>query len=209
MDGSTSRQTSSPSVQAMTPSHGHIRTRSGATLLICAALTTLALTGCANTTTVAPPTATPDREATPMFASDEDALAAAETAYRNYIDVSDQIARDGGLNVERLQPFVSVELYQQQVQEYADVASKGLRAVGSSMFDSFTLESYSREHDKIRVYVCMRVANIRVLDSANNDATPPDRNDDLPLQVAFGRSVESEPELSVTRSEVWSGKNFC
>lgn len=144
-----------------------------------------------------------------MFASDEEALVAAEAAYRNYIDVSDQIARDGGVNVERLEPFISADLYHQQIQEYADVASKGLRASGASMFDSFKLESYDPARDEIRAYVCIRVANIRVMDSADNDVTPPDRNNDLPLQIVFARGLESEQSLSISQSEVWPGTNFC
>lgn len=144
-----------------------------------------------------------------MFASDEEALAAAEAAYRNYIDVSDQIARDGGLNVERLQPFVSVELYQQQVQEYADVVSKGLRAMGSSMFDSFTLESYDATKGEIRAYACLRTGDIQVLDSSSLDVTPINRNNNLPLQLVFTVSTDLDSRVSISRSDVWSGTNFC
>ncbi|MBK5238990.1 MAG: hypothetical protein JJE28_07770 [Actinomycetales bacterium] len=193
----------------MTPPQGTVFARSRTAHLSFVALTALVLAGCSINAEPAPPQATPVIAATPMFASDEEALVAAEAAYRNYIDVSDQIARDGGVNVERLEPFISADLYHQQIQEYADVASKGLRASGASMFDSFKLESYDPARDEIRAYVCIRVANIRVMDSAGNDVTPPDRNNDLPLQIVFARGLESEQSLSISQSEVWPGTNFC
>ena len=137
-----------------------------------------------------------------MFASDEEALAAAELAYRNYIAVSDQIANDGGAGAERLEPFVSEELYRQQAQEYADVLSQGLRATGASTFDTFNLESYDTESGVIRAYVCIRVSNIRVVDMAGLDVTPSTRNNDLPLQIAFLSGALAGEPIRITQSEV-------
>lgn len=144
-----------------------------------------------------------------MFASDEEALAAAEAAYRNYIAVSDQIAIDGGAGAERLEPFVSDELYRQQAQEYGDVLSQGLRATGASTFDSFHLESYDPQSGVIRAYVCLRTSGITVLDSNSFDVTPVGRNNNLPLQIVFFATGNLTGQVRVSSSDVWSGTNFC
>jgi hypothetical protein len=201
-----------PNVQAMTLSETHNPRRTRLAVVGFAALTVLFLAGCSNAvehgTSASSREAIP-AEATPMFASDKEAAAAAERAYRNYIDVSDQIARDGGANSERLEPFVSGELYAQQTHEYDDVESKGLRATGASTFDSFKLESYDNRAEIIRAYVCIRVSNIRVLDTEGNDVTPVERSDALPLQLEFVQTLNSQQELLIFKSEVWPGLNFC
>jgi hypothetical protein len=197
----------------MTPAQNFTSWRSRIGILAVTSITVLALAGCSSTeASGAPPSeisSIPNPEPTPMFASDDEALAAAELAYRNYIAVSDEIARDGGAGVERLRPFVSSELFRQQEQEYGDVLAKGLRAKGSSSFDSFRLESYDTRAEIIRVYVCIRVSNIRVVNEDGLDVTPADRSNDLPLQVVFVDDSVSETFLLISQSEVWTGTNFC
>jgi hypothetical protein len=197
----------------MTPAQNLPSWRSRIGILAVTSITVLALAGCSGTEASGAPTSeissTPNAEPTPMFASDDEALAAAELAYRNYIAVSDEIARDGGAGVERLRPFVSSKLFRQQEQEYGDVLAKGLRAKGSSSFDSFRLESYDTRAEIIRVYVCIRVSNIRVVNEDGLDVTPADRSNDLPLQVVFVDDSVSETFLLISQSEVWTGTNFC
>ena len=128
----------------------------------------LALAGCSTQEPAAQPTSS--TEVKPLFASDEEALAAAEAAYTNYLQVSDQIARDGGANPERLKGLVSTELYEEQLTGYRDVESKGLRAIGGSYFDEFKLQENSS--DFISTYVCLRLAQIQVIDSTGATVTP-------------------------------------
>ena len=144
-----------------------------------------------------------------MFASDEEALAAAEAAYANYISVSDQIARDGGAGAERLQPFVSDDLYEQQRQDYEGVLAKALRTTGASTFDSFRFESYDALSGDVRAYVCLRTGGIMVLNLASENVTPVGRNNDLPLQIVFRPGANQETAIVVAGSDVWSGTNFC
>ncbi len=209
MDSSPLNCRPSPSVRGMTRYVVHPPGRSRIFLVSFAVLATMGLTGCSTFAEPAPAQEALVVEATPMFASDAEASAAAEAAYRNYIDVSDQIARDGGANPERLEALVSQDLYSQQLEEYGDVLAKGLRATGASTFDSFKLESYDPYSGEIRVYVCIRVSSIRVVSKAGADVTPVERPDDLPLQVTFVRESDTGAHLSISASDVWSGKNFC
>ena len=67
----------------------------------------LVLTGCTapppHTVAVSSPTATP------VFASDEEALAAAVEAYEKYLAVSDQIAQEGGAGADSFADVVTDE----------------------------------------------------------------------------------------------------
>ena len=140
----------------------------------------------------------------PLFATDEEALAAAQTAYANYLEVSDQIARDGGANPERLKGLVADGLYNEQLSGYKDVQSKGLRASGSSLFDHLSIQQNS--DGLIQTYVCLRLSSIKVLDGAGADVTPSGRNDNLPLNLGWTTKAGA---LVLETSEVWTGQNFC
>ncbi|MDH6422318.1 hypothetical protein [Aurantimicrobium minutum] len=163
----------------------------------------VALAACSTQATPKPQTTQAATEK-PLFATDEEALAAAQAAYANYLEVSDQIARDGGANPERLKGLISAGLYKSQLDTYSTAASNGLKAVGSSTFNHFELQN--RNSNTLTNYVCLDVSNIRVVDSANTDRTPVDRPNILPLELTWS---EDSGVLILQTSDVWSGTNFC
>jgi len=60
---------------------------------------------------------------------------------------------------------------------------------------------------EIVTYVCIDVSQVRVMDEAGTDVTPPDRQPVVPLEVEF--VGDSSDSLLISRSEVWSGSSFC
>lgn len=171
--------------------------------LIAIPLIAIALAGCAAQQPT-PQQNSVAEEQKPLFSSDEEALAAAQAAYATYLEVSDQIARDGGANPERLNGLVSSSMLESQFQTYSSVLKSGLKAVGNSTFDHFALQKW--DSNSISNYVCLNVEQIRVVDSSNNDQTPSDRPDLLPLSLSW--SV-SNGFLILESSDVWTGENFC
>ena len=171
--------------------------------LIAIPLIAFALAGC-SAQQPAPKETTAAADQKPLFASDEEALAAAQAAYANYLDVSDQIARDGGANPERLKGLVSDSLYSEQVSGYKDVNAKGLKASGASTFDNFRIQDIT--DSSITNYVCLRLSGIHVIDSSGSDVTPSGRDDNLPLQMEW---KQVSGKLVLEKSEVWTGQNFC
>jgi hypothetical protein len=145
-----------------------------------------------------------------MFSSDDEALAAAEAAYGNYVAISDQIARDGGANPERLENFVTAGLLEKGQSDFDFYRDGRLRATGSTGFDSFRAQTIQRDPDQtaIEAYVCLRLANLRIVDANESDVTPVDRENNLPLVV---RLLATGPgaKFVVSAGEVWTGKNFC
>lgn len=162
----------------------------------------LALAGCSTQEPAAQPTTS--TELMPLFASDEEALAAAEAAYTNYLQVSDQIARDGGANPERLKGLVSQGLLESQFDTYREVTAKKVKALGASTFFNFKLQQTSANN--VSNYVCLDVSGIRVVDSSGVDVTPIDRPNLLPLSLNW--NVKGS-QLILDSSEVWTGENFC
>src|SRR5215213_7696215 len=96
----------------------------------------LVLAGC----TGAPlPTSTPsptETAAQPIFASDEEALAAAEQAYQSFESVSLQIATVGGDGAERIESTATQRYLPQLLDEFDQYRELGLRVKGESSIDS-------------------------------------------------------------------------
>lgn len=162
----------------------------------------LALAGCSAQEPATQPTTS--TEVKPLFSSDEEALAAAEAAYANYLQVSDQIARDGGANPERLTSILSQSQYQIEKASFDGYVSKQIHSSGEMRFDSIHLSNSGE--DGVSVYLCLDSSQSRVLDSSNIDVTPSERVDRWPLLVSF-QNVDGK--LIISGSETWTGKNFC
>ena len=176
--------------------------------LVLAGTTLLALVGCVPDDDPVIPDPLPS--STPIFASDEEALAAAEEAYGAYLAVSDQISMEAGAHSERIAPFVTDAYFDELDAEFTKFTESGVHTDGATTFDGVELQQYVDDtagSATISVYLCLDVANVRVLDSSGADVTPAVRQSRLALEVRFEASVD-KPVL-VDGSEVWSGADFC
>ena len=151
----------------------------------------------------------PSPTASPIFASDEEALAAAEAAYGAYVVVSDTISSQGGAGADALMDLVSANYYAQIEKEYAEFALTGGRTSGFTSFDSMTLQQRNSDDgvEVIVTYACLDVSGVRVLDASGIDVTPQGRLTRLPLEITFEASDSTD--LIVAGSEVWDGADYC
>ncbi len=158
----------------------------------------LALAACVPDSPPAPaPTVTPS---TPAFASDEEALAAAEEVYRQYLAVSDLIGQEGGANPERLAPFVTEE---QLAREFKSSAyDNGAHLVGSTFFSGLTLQQYDPASGELRAYTCVDVSQTDIVDPSGNSTLSADR----PLKVALELLFQN---LLLANQEPWSDSDIC
>lgn len=164
---------------------------------------TLLLVGCVpSEPTVTPP---PEPTATLVFASDEDALAAATEAYAKYLEVSDAIFANGGVGTEALSDVLAGKQLEVEKDGFAKVKQEGWHSVGSTRFDQMTLQQYDRSSrgDAIVVaYVCEDISGTDVLDSSGNSV----RADDLPERSLYEVTFDLEPEskrLLVSDKSLW------
>jgi hypothetical protein len=136
--------------------------------------------------------------------TEQEALDAAQQAYGEYLAMSDLIAQEGGLNSERLKPFVTDEQYTNETEGLSNYSSSNLHLAGSTSFDSVHIANPDPQN--FSVYLCIDNTNARIVDSRDLDVTPLGRVERWPLVVSF--SFQSESHL-VSGSETWTGSNFC
>ena len=172
------------------------------------AVALVALSGCAPE----PPPIVPEPTSTtpPLFASDEEALAAAEEAYREYLRVSDAIATDGGRDVERLEGLVTEELLGEEIENYAVYLDRGISVSGVTIFDVYELQQLVDNGDGsglITLYACTDISQTKVLNAEGEDVTP-NRKLILPVEIEIIVS-DTKPKMLVQSTSQWSGENFC
>lgn len=154
----------------------------------------------------------PDPEVTPVFASDEEALAAATEAYARYLEVSDQIAADGGADPERIQPFVSTDRYQIEAQLYQQLTGSGNRQEGSSSFDNAELQQFSQDSSGVPFvifYVCLDLSATNLVDSIGTNITPPEVTLRSPFEITMTGTNDGGRNLVLEGMERWPRSEFC
>ena len=177
---------------------------------VVAIATVALLSGCVPQEPVITPE--PEPSSTPVFASDEEALAAATDAYAKYLEVSDQITADGGANPERIARYVTSTQLPKEVSAFQELIDADVKTQGESKFDVVKLQQYSDNLDgtaSIVVYLCVDVSAVRVVDSSGIDVTRGDRIDRFPLEVGFAIEIATPKVPLISRSAPWTGTNFC
>lgn len=168
------------------------------------ALVVLLLSGCLpQQSTVMP---TPEPSSTPVFSSDEEALAAATAAYAAYLALSDQIFVDGGASPERLSAVAAGEFLAASVAGFKETQIKGWRSTGGSTFDSVVLQRYDSSFEgesAVTIYLCEDVSAVDVLDAAGMSVVSMDRPPRTLLAATFDLQNRT---LLISSREPWGDK---
>lgn len=178
---------------------------SGAALVVA-----LVLVGCVPTTT--PASTAPKPSATPVFATEAEALAAATKAYAAYVRVSDEILADGGKNPERIEQVASGEALDGALAGYTDFRQQGLHSVGESKIDHVSLQKFAPESvsgkELVSIYACLDVEGVDVRDQSGTSVVSPQRPSRQPFQVSADWR-ESKQQLVVTSRDPWLDGGIC
>ncbi|MCC6270222.1 MAG: hypothetical protein IT190_02980 [Microbacteriaceae bacterium] len=171
---------------------------------------TLLLAGC----TPSEPTVTPAPEPTtaPIFASDEEALAAATEAYAKYLEVSDAIAIDAGKDPDRIAPFVSPERFQAELEAFKELSASGNHQEGKSSFDGAILQQVADEGHGIATitfYVCLDQSAAKFIDSNGADITPTNMERRSAFEVIMSNQSSGERTIILEGMERWPGPGIC
>lgn len=167
-------------------------------------LAALAASGCAPDPT-APHTPAPT--STPLFASDEEALAAAEEAYAAYVTLTDEILASGGMGVERLDSVATGRQLETDTAELEELASLGYRAIGSTAISDFTLQAYDRQSNMgqsvVTAYVCEDVSDVDIVDPSGESVVEPDRPNRVKYALTFDSTDTKSSILLLSSREPW------
>ena len=179
--------------------------------LVVAVLAVAALAGCAPEAPVVIPE--PDPTSTPIFESDEEALAAAEVAYGEYLRVVDEILGESGKNPDRIDAVAGTELAQLEKEGFAAALDSGQRGVGDSKFDSMELQQFDPSAEEgdiaVSVYACLDLSDRDVLDATGKSVVPPDRQNRVPMELGFAPDPTSSAKLLLYVADIWTGDDFC
>lgn len=192
------------------PRHDRSVTRRIGAAVTVAGVMALALSGCV---AVPAPTPTPTASASaePIFASDEEALAAAEAAYGRYLEVVDQLTHDGGADQNRVNDVATSAYSHELLKSLERLRKSGNHTVGTTTYDGMRLVERTEAGGvaTVSTYVCLDVTDVRVIDAAGNDVTPAERAPRSPIQAHFESSPGDSTVLLPSGSESWPGEEFC
>jgi len=170
----------------------------------------LLLPGCTGDAPLVLPS--PESSTAPVFASDEEALAAAEAAYGEYLRLLDEIFSDGGVGGDRLNAVAAAELVERQAVGFEEAMAAGETSFGTTTFDSMELQQYDSGapggDSIVTVYVCQDVSQVDVRDKQGNSVVADGRATRIPFEVAFDLS-STQSKLIVGSTEIWTGADFC
>ncbi len=170
-----------------------------------AVLGMLALSGCGGGTPL--PTLPPTPSSTPVFASEEEALAAAEEAYAAYqaaVDLALMTLNGSGLDKVATDPAL-----QNALESVANLTASGSRQVGTTTVSSVNPTDLSPLFEAgvrgdAQIYACLDLSAVGI--QAADGTVSQSNIASFPMLVTL--RLEDEV-LLVAEEEVWGGENFC
>lgn len=191
------------------------RPRAALAALACALL--LGTTACSSAdaddaaASPAPPSAASAAADEPIFASDEEALAAAVEAYEAYADASARVANAGGEGSESISSLVGAELDALVQEEFAALRESGLRSRGENVLYNPRLDANEMKNGvaQVTVLYCRDVSGTQLVRDDGSDATPAVRDLIQAVKVHLVSSEAEPTDLIVSRVDRWEDEEGC
>lgn len=154
-----------------------------------------ALSGCA-------PAPEPTPTASPVFASEEEAFAAAEEVYREYNEAGN--ARIAGESSPDPQDFLIGEALEADIDGLRLFDEQGIHLSGTASVGE--VAGISVTTATVLASVCIIATDVRVIDSAGADVTPAERPESSLLHVIF---TEVDGDLFISKSDLVEDVRGC
>ncbi|HEY9365478.1 MAG TPA: hypothetical protein VIP55_02480 [Agromyces sp.] len=188
------------------------RTRplAGAALAAAGALALL-LSGCAGDAPAPSPSPSADA-AEPIFASDEEALAAAVEAYEAFVAVSDQLSANPDGDPSIIESVVTSRYAPEFIGSLAEFHESGLSTTGEITRNGFELAQASETSDQladVQIYVCVDYTGSDIVNSAGEVVTPEDRPATHRSIVRLLGDEARSTQLLVDSTELWDSSEGC
>ncbi|MGW9183903.1 hypothetical protein [Agromyces sp. NPDC055661] len=182
--------------------------RRGAVAAAAATGLALVLAGCVGAP-AATPTPSPADTSAPIFASDEEALAAAEATYGRFIENTTAVTNGGGAAPESLDSVASGDALDEEQAAAQRFREQGLRTTGAVGFRVTNLQSIAEDPYGVEItfYVCDDLRQVDLLNGAGESMVVEGRVVDVPYTVVV--SGEDADSLRVSEKELWTRDNFC
>lgn len=169
----------------------------------------LALSGCGGGDPL--PTLPPTPSSTPVFASEEEALAAAEEAYAAYLDLWSIVASEGGQRPERLEALATGAFLDSELEGIQTFVDNGWHAVGASLLRSAELQYVDLDSiegsEVVGAYLCVDLSGLDVVDASGFSVVSPSRPDIQAFEVRF--DLLEAGSLVPSESAPWDLAEVC
>jgi len=141
----------------------------------------------------------------PVFESEEEALAAAEVAYRAYSEMSELVLSEGGKGPARLAAVATGLFLDVSIQGAESFEEHRYRQVGATSFDSPILQVYdpSSALGIVTIYVCDDASGVDVVDASGASVVAAGRQNRTLFQATF--DLVNSDHLLISGREVWNG----
>ncbi|MCU1570933.1 MAG: hypothetical protein JWR33_1674, partial [Naasia sp.] len=125
--------------------------------MLSVALIATALSGCASSPTPPTPAPSPSPTASPLFASEEEALAAATEAYAAYQAVADEVAEAGGAGADKYEQVATGDALAKGRESAEEYQKAGAYAVGSTVVEFVDMQQAQLQaaDSELLFYVCL------------------------------------------------------
>jgi hypothetical protein len=143
---------------------------------------------------------------TPAFDTEQQAFAAAEQTYRNYVDALNQVDLSDPATFEEVYRWTTGDANAGARKTFSQMHADGWTVTGRNEFDGFTATEFSASDSASRVVarVCLDVTDVLVIDADGESRVPIDRVNRRPAVVTF--AVEGTATgLAITTSQAVTG----
>lgn len=144
---------------------------------------------------------TPEPEPTPtktaLFASDEEAFAAAEETYRAYTDALNEVDTSDPKTFEPMFAFATGNFLAADKETFSQLHAESLMTTGEMKVAQFIPVSSKKPFDNAVAIVCVDVSATDVVDQEGESRVSPTRPDLNPLTVTF---VASGGEMLISHA---------
>jgi hypothetical protein len=190
------------------------RARTAAHLAAVIALVVLAglVSGCSPSEPLVSTVPTSSSSAAP-FASDDEALAAAQATYEDFMAVANQIMAEGGVAPERLDALATAKVAMPEKDGLSRLAQRNLRISGKPRVTAAALQAYATESrdgkNIITAYFCVDGSETSVIDSDGRSVVDKSGSNLTAFEVSFDLVDEVPPLLIVSEKTLWEGSGVC
>ncbi|AWB86853.1 hypothetical protein C3E77_09635 [Mycetocola zhujimingii] len=158
----------------------------------------------------AQPSAQPTPTPTAIFASEDEALAAATDTYAKYSAAYDLSNSLGGKDMSSVAPYVT-DAHLMDLGVPGVLQENGWHTTGISTFTPASIDRFKQEGERAEVILnlCRDVSQVRIVAADGSDVTPVERSSVLPLSVTLTSANEDPRKLLVSKVESWTEDVAC
>lgn len=142
------------------------------------------LVGCATASAAPTPTPTPTSLIAGLFATEDEALAAAKERYNEYSSLSESASDDASM--ERLREFVTAAQWEMELASSTSFQAQGLTTFGETVNSNFSL--IDSGPSSLTIAFCADTSGARVLNASGDDITPSGQSERFSMQAVIDAS---------------------